>query len=285
MTFEPMNIGSRTFDFSRPYIVGIINVTTDSFSGDGMAREPERAVERALEIVEAGADMVDMGGESTRPGAGSVPAREEIDRVVPIIKRLRRHTDVPVSIDTTKPQVAEAAVGEGADLINDVSMLRFGPELAVTAARLEVPLILMHSRKKPADMQEHVHYDDLFGEVRGELKAAMDTAMKNGVERSSIIIDPGIGFAKTVEHNLEIMSNLGFLSVLGRPIMVGPSRKSFIGKITGAGVDDRLGGTAAAVAVSVMEGANFLRVHDVAVVGQAAKIAFSLKECHTGTAT
>ncbi len=279
MPLEPLKIGSRIFDFKRPYIVGILNVTPDSFSDGGENDSPEKAASRCLRMVEQGADMIDIGGESTRPGSRSVSAEEEIERVLPVIRLIRKKTDIPVSVDTTKAGVAEAAVAEGADLVNDISGLRFDPAMARTAARLEVPIILMHSRKTPSDMQEDVRYEDLFGEISAQLDEAVRAAQDAGVPGSSIIIDPGIGFAKTAEHNARILGNVGFLASLGKPIMVGPSRKSFIGATTGADVHDRLGGTAAAVTAAVLGGAHFLRVHDVTVMKQAAMIAFSIREC------
>jgi dihydropteroate synthase len=279
MMFESMKIGSHTFDFTRPYIVGVLNVTPDSFSDGGRYRDPERAVERGLEMVEEGADIIDIGGESTRPGSRPVSGPEEIERVVPVIARLRREADTPISIDTTKSHVAEAAVEAGASMINDVSGLRSDPALARLAASGSIPIVLMHSRKTPEDMQQDIHYDDLFAEILGELKASVRIACEAGVCMSSIIVDPGIGFAKTAMQNIEILSRLGFLASLGRPVMVGPSRKSFIGAVTGADVGNRAGGTAAAVAAAVMGGASFLRVHDVSMMKQAAAIAFSIREC------
>jgi dihydropteroate synthase len=276
MHLPPMKIGSRTFDFDRPYIEGILNVTPDSFSDGGRHHDRARAIERGLEMVREGADLLDIGGESTRPGAAPVPAGEELGRVVPVIRGLRRETDIPISIDTTKPEVAQAAVAEGADLINDISGLRFDPSLADLAARLGVPMVLMHSRKTPELMQKEVHYDDLAGEILEELRACIRAAVSRGVAPSSIIVDPGIGFAKTADHNLRVLADLSFLEPLGRPVMVGPSRKSFIGAVTGAGVGGRLGGTAAAVAAAVIGGANFLRVHDVSMMKQAADVAFAM---------
>jgi dihydropteroate synthase len=282
MALAPMRIGGTSFDFSRPYIVGILNVTPDSFSDGGAYLDAPRALDRALAMVEEGADIIDVGGESTRPGSRPVDADEEKRRVVPVIAMMRRSTPIPISVDTTKAAVAEAALADGANMINDVSCLRFDPGLAAVAARASVPLVLMHSRKTPSDMQEDIRYDDLFGDVLAELKASMAEAVRLGVDESGIIVDPGIGFAKTVEHNLQVLANLGFLARLGRPVMVGPSRKSFIGKLTGDGVENRTGGTAAAVTAAVMAGANFLRVHDVSIMKQAARIAFSMKQCHTG---
>ncbi|MFH1435844.1 MAG: dihydropteroate synthase [Pseudomonadota bacterium] len=277
---EPLTVGNRIFDFKRPYIVGILNITPDSFSDGGEHASPEKAASRCLEMVEEGADMIDIGGESTRPSSRSVSAEEELERVLPVIRLIRKKTDIPVSVDTTKASVAEAAVGEGADLVNDISGLRFDPAMARTAARLEVPIVLMHSRKAPSDMQKDVHYDDLFGEVSAELSEAIRAAQDAGVPGSCIIVDPGIGFAKTAQHNVRILGDVGFLASLGKPVMVGPSRKSFIGAYTGAEVHDRLGGTAAAVTAAVLGGAHFLRVHDVKVMKQAAMIAFSMRDCN-----
>jgi dihydropteroate synthase len=285
MSLAPMHIGGVTFDFSRPYIVGILNVTPDSFSDGGAFFDAEKALKRGLAMVGEGADMIDVGGESTRPGSMSVDADEEKRRVVPVIGMLRQNAGIPISVDTTKAEVAEAALAEGANVINDVSGLRFDPELAAVAAQASVPLILMHSRKTPSNMQEDIRYDDFYGDVAAELQASMAEAARRGVDESNVILDPGIGFAKTIEHNLMVLSNLGFLARLGRPVMVGPSRKSFIGKVTGADVNDRMGGTAAAVAAAVMAGANFLRVHDVGIMKQTARIAFSIKQCHTGKNT
>jgi dihydropteroate synthase len=282
MAVESMTIGDRIFDFKTPYVVGILNITPDSFSDGGRFDSPEKAVEHCMRMVEDGASIVDIGGESTRPGSRPVTAEEEIDRVVPVIGLIRKKSDVPISIDTTKPEVAEAALAEGADMINDVSGLRFAPALARVAAMRGVPIILMHSRKTPDVMQKDVRYEDLFGEILEELKGSIEVALDSGIPRSSIIVDPGIGFAKTAMHNIQVLAKLGFLASLHLPVMVGPSRKSFIGAMTGAEVHDRIGGTAAAVTAAVMGGANFLRVHEVAVMKQAAMIAFSMRECNTG---
>lgn len=282
MHFETMNIGGRQFDFKHAYVVGILNVTPDSFSDGGQYYDPQKAVEHCLKMIDEGADIIDIGGESTRPGSKPVSVRDEIERVLPIIKRVRKKTDIPISIDTTKAAVAEAAVGEGANLINDVSGLRFDSALARTAAGLRMPIVLMHSRKKPEDMQKEVHYNDLFSEIVDELKQSILIARESGIPMENIIVDPGIGFAKTAGNNIEILSDVSFLAPLGRPIMVGPSRKSFIGIMTGADVENRIGGTAAAVTAAVLGGANFIRVHDVGIMKQAAVIAFSMRQCHTG---
>ena len=281
-----MELIRSTLDLeSRVLVMGVLNVTPDSFSDGGKYADLEGAAARALEIEAEGADILDVGGESTRPGATPVSAEEEIGRVIPVIEALRGRLRIPLSVDTTKSEVARAAIQSGAEIINDVSGLRFDPELAAVAAKASVPLILMHSRKAPSNMQEDIRYDDFYGDVAAELEASMTEAARRGVDESNMILDPGIGFAKTVEHNLMVLANLGFLARLGRPVMVGPSRKSFIGKVTGADVNDRMGGTAAAVAAAVMAGANFLRVHDVGIMKQTAQIAFSIKQCHTGKNT
>ena len=277
-----MKIGTHPFDFERPYIVGILNVTPDSFSDGGMYLEAGRAVERGLALAREGADIIDVGGESTRPGSDPISADEEKARVLPVIRSLSAQGDVPLSIDTAKADVAEAALAEGACLVNDVSGLRGDPGMARVAARAAACLIVMHSRGTPRDMQQRVRYEDLHKEISGELARCMEMALEAGVEREKIIVDPGIGFAKGPAHNLRILGSLGFLEALGRPILVGPSRKSFIGAVTGAPVEDRLGGTAAAVAAAVLAGAHFIRVHDVHVMRQAALVAHAIRKAGKG---
>jgi len=274
----PLRIGSRTFDFSRPYVMGVVNATPDSFFDGGLYQDPTAATGRAARLVEEGADIVDVGGESTRPGARPVDADEERRRVLPVIRALRALSDVPISIDTTKVEVARAALDEGADLLNDISGLRFDPGLADLAAERRVPIVLMHSREAPDTMQERIHYDDLLGEVLAEIEASVAVATSRGVPRQSIIVDPGIGFGKTAGHNLEIIACAPLLARLGLPILLGPSNKSFIGAVTGAPVESRTGGTAAAVAAAVLAGVHFVRVHDVATMVQAARIAHAIRE-------
>jgi len=260
-------------DEGRPLIMGILNVTPDSFSDGGCFLDPAAAVARGLEMVAEGADIVDVGGESTRPGSEGVSDAEEAERVVPVIRALARSCDALISVDTTKPAVARAALDAGAGMINDVSTLRHGEELAEVAAASGAWLIVMHSRKQPRDMQQEIAYRDLVSEVRAELLDAAARAEAVGVARERIWIDPGLGFAKTAEHCIELIARIGELVETGYPVMVGPSRKSFIGALTGAPVDQRLGGTAAAVAAAVLGGARGIRVHDVAVMRQAAQIA------------
>jgi dihydropteroate synthase len=262
--------------------MGILNVTPDSFSDGGLYADPEKAVAHALRLVEEGADIVDVGGESTRPGSAPVPAAAEAERVLPAILGLAARSDVMISIDTTKPEVAEAAVRAGARMINDVSGLRGGPELAAVAAGSGALLVLMHSRRTPADMQEATRYGDVVADVRAELEPCIERALSAGVKEDRVWIDPGIGFAKTAEQSLELLARLPELVRLGYPVLVGPSRKSFIGASTGAAVGDRLGGTAAAVAIAVLHGARAVRVHDVAATRQAALIAAAIREAAPG---
>jgi dihydropteroate synthase len=258
--------------------MGIVNATPDSFSDGGRFLAPDAAVDRALRLAEEGADLVDLGGESTRPGAPAVPAEEEIRRVVPVIERLRaRGFRVPISVDTTKGAVARAALRAGADLVNDVSGLG-DPDLGCAAAEARAPVVLMHTRGTPADMQARAVYADVAAEVVAELRIVLDRAVAAGLSPDAVILDPGIGFAKTAEQNVELLARVGELRALGRPLLVGPSRKSFIGKLTGAPVDDRLPGTLAAVTACVLAGVELLRVHDVAACRQAALVAAALRD-------
>jgi dihydropteroate synthase len=266
----------------RPIIMGIVNVTPDSFSDGGLFWDKDLAVEHGLLLINEGADIVDVGGESTRPGSEGVDEDEEKRRVLPVIEELAGRTKTVISIDTVKPGVAREAVALGAQMINDVSMLRNGNELAQVAAETGVDLVLMHSRKTPKDMQEHITYGDVVSDVASELKQAAERAESTGVDRARIWLDPGIGFAKTVHDNLEILARLPELVEIGYPVVVGPSRKSFIGKLTGADADARLGGSAASITASVLGGATAVRVHDVATMGQAAFIAYEIAKTQYG---
>jgi dihydropteroate synthase len=258
--------------------MGIVNATPDSFSDGGRFLAPDAAVEQALRLAAEGADLVDVGGESTRPGAPPVAADEEIRRVVPVIERLRaRGLAVPISVDTTKAAVARAALAAGADLVNDVSGLA-DPELGRVVAEARVPAVLMHTRGTPADMQSRAIYADVTAEIAAELRAVLDRAVAAGIDPDVVILDPGVGFAKTAEQNLELLARIGELHALGRPLLVGPSRKSFIGKLTGAPVEDRLPGTVAAVTACVLAGVELLRVHDVGACRQAAVVAAALRD-------
>jgi len=264
---------------SKTIIMGIVNVTPDSFSDGGMYTQggpPEtaRAVDAALTMVDEGADIIDVGGESTRPGSARVSAEEELDRVIPVIEGIRRHSSIPVSIDTYKSVVAVAAAKAGASMINDISACRMDPEMAVTAAATGCALVLMHMKGRPEDMQKDPAYVDVVSEVSGFLLERATAAEAAGVSKERILIDPGIGFGKTVGHNLTLINRLDILAALGYPVVLGVSRKAFIGSITGgAGPMDRLEGTLAACVAGIMRGASILRVHDVSAVTKAAAVA------------
>ncbi len=267
------------FDFSqRTYVMGILNVTPDSFSDGGVFFSKEEAVEQALRMVEDGADVIDIGGESTRPGAEKVSVKEEIRRTISVIEALAQSVSVPLSIDTYKSPVAEAALAAGASLINDISGLRFDSKMANVAARNDVPVIIMHIRGTPENMQKNPSYVALVPEIMDYLYGSIDIARSAGVSDSRIIIDPGIGFGKTVEHNLEIINRLHEFEGFEKPVLLGHSRKSFIGKILGdAPVSDRLEGTAAVTAVGILNGANIIRVHDVKEMVRVARVADRIK--------
>ena len=272
----------KSGEAERPRILGILNVTPDSFSDGGRFRDAGEAVAAGERMFEEGADIVDVGGESTRPGSRGVSVEEELERVLPVIRGLARRARGRLSIDTTKPEVAAAALDAGATIVNDVSTLRGGDELARAAAAAGAELVIMHSRKTPADMQVDVRYDDLLGEVRAELAAAAERAAAAGVPPDRIWVDPGIGFAKTAEMSVELLARTPEIAALGYRVLVGPSRKSFIGALTGAPVEDRLGGTAAAVTAAVLGGADAVRVHDVRVMRQAVEIAVRMRAAAGG---
>ncbi|MBN2530699.1 MAG: dihydropteroate synthase [Deltaproteobacteria bacterium] len=258
-------------------VMGILNVTPDSFSDGGHYFSVEMAAQRASQMVSEGADIIDVGGESSRPGSEPVRIDEELKRVIPVIETIRKSLSVPVSIDTTKPEVADAALSAGASIINDVSMLRYGTPLAQVAAKHDATLILMHSRGTPKNMHNASEYTDIAVEVRNELLAAVSKAMHVGVSSENIWLDPGIGFAKTAEQSMELIARLKVLVDSGYPVLSGPSRKSFIGHFTGTEIDNRLGGTAAAVAISIYNGAAAVRVHDIGVMKQVAAISSRLR--------
>jgi dihydropteroate synthase len=277
-----MQIGARLFEGPGPFLMGIINATPDSFSDGGRFAGPAAAVEWALALQAEGADLVDVGGESTRPGAPPVPAEEEIRRVVPVIERLRAQApSLPISVDTAKPEVARAALDAGADLVNDVQALA-APGMAELVAARGVPAVLMHMRGTPADMGSRTVYGDVVGEVAAELSAAVERAARAGVRRERMVLDPGIGFAKTPEQSVAVLAGLGRLRSLGFPLLVGPSRKRFIEKLTGAPVQERLPGTLAAVVACVLAGVELVRVHDVAPARQAVLVAAAIREAAGG---
>lgn len=277
-----LRCGSRTLECGgRPLIMGVVNCTPDSFFA-GSTAAGEDAVRRGEAMVAAGADLVDVGGESTRPGSEPVSAREQIGRVTPVIRALAERVDVPLSVDTTRAEVAAAALDAGASLINDISGLADDPELGELAAERDVPVILMHMRGRPKDMTEHATYDDFVAELVGELRRAVARARAAGIAEDALVVDPGIGFAKHAEHSLAALRRLQTLRSLGRPVLVGPSRKSFIGAVLDLPAEERLEGTSAAVAAAVLAGAHILRVHDVGPMRRVADMAAAIRSEGTG---
>lgn len=270
---KPIKIGGRKFSFGRrTYVMGILNVTPDSFSDGGEFINFSDAVSRGRKMIDEGADIIDIGGESTRPGALPVSVKEEMKRVIPVIKELSKIKGAVISIDTTKSKVAEEALKAGASMINDVSALRFDKKMAGVAERYKVPVVLMHMLGNPRTMQENPRYEDLISDIISCLQNSISLAIKVGVSKSRIIVDPGFGFGKTVEHNLEILRRLKELKVLGCPILIGTSRKATIGKILDLPPDKRLEGTAATVVSAIANGADIVRVHDVAEISRVVKM-------------
>ncbi len=247
----------------RTHVMGVLNVTPDSFSDGGRYFGPDRAVEHGLQMARDGADIVDVGGESTRPYAKRLTCSEEMDRVIPVIEALKRELSIPISIDTYKSEVAQGCLNAGASIINDISALRFDPHMASVAAQGDVPLILMHMKGTPENMQENPLYHDLISEISEFLKDAIDRCVAAGVREDLILVDPGIGFGKTFDHNLAVIKELSRFKSLGRPILLGTSNKAFIGHILGKGVNERETGSMATVAAGVMNGAHIVRVHNV----------------------
>lgn len=268
----------RTFGLGRQtLLMGVLNVTPDSFSDGGLFFDKEKAIAHGLKMVEEGADFIDIGGESTRPGSKPLELDEELRRVIPVIESLAKETDVPISIDTYKSTVARKAIEAGAQIINDISGLHLDPSLSEVAAKEDVPLVLMHIRGNPETMQKDVHYESLFSEIIQYLKDSIQRAESAGVDPEQIIVDPGIGFGKTVEDNLLILKNLKEFKVLGKPLLLGTSRKTFIGKILNAGVTERLEGTLASIVVGVLNGAHIIRCHDVLQTKKAIAIADAVR--------
>jgi dihydropteroate synthase len=265
--------GQRFTLGSRAWLMGVVNVTPDSFSDGGMFLDARKAVDRGLELALEGADIVDIGGESTRPGSRPVPEAEEIGRVVPVIAALRKKTAALISVDTTKAAVARAALDAGADIVNDTSAFRFDPAMPGVVARAGAGIVLMHMQGTPLTMQSAPRYDDLVGEIGAFLSDRIRVAEAAGIPRESIIVDPGIGFGKTVEHNLEILRRQDEFHALGRPLLLGFSRKAFLGAVLGLPPGERLEGTIAAAVMSVERGAHILRVHDVGPVARAVRAA------------
>jgi dihydropteroate synthase len=262
----------------QPLVMGVVNVTPDSFSDGGQFATRDQALDHALTLVSQGADILDIGGESTRPGADLVSVDEELARSIDLIAAIRARTDTPISIDTRKPEVARAAVAAGADCWNDVSALTFSDDSLATAALLQVPVILMHAKGDPKTMQDGPSYRDVTGDVLNFLVSRMGQAVMAGLSIDKVLVDPGIGFGKTLEHNLTLMRDLGRIVALGRPLLFGASRKSFIGKIDGSDAGDRLGGSLAAALWAIDQGAAILRVHDVAETVQALKVRAAIQD-------
>ena len=259
-----------------PLVMGVLNVTPDSFSDGGRYLDPDAAVEHAIEMVEQGADLIDVGAESSRPGSDPVSPDEEIRRLIPVVRELCRRTSIPISVDTTKAVVAKRALDAGAAMINDISALRFDPGMGKVVAQEQAGLVLMHMQGTPKTMQRAPQYTDVVREVTNFLEERVRQAVAAGVLQDHIIIDPGIGFGKTPAHNLQLLAHLHELLTLGLPVLVGVSRKAFIGEVLEGPVADRLAGTAAAVAVAILHGATMVRVHDVKEMRDVAKIVHAI---------
>lgn len=275
----PLACRTRVFDFTeRSYVMGILNVTPDSFSDGGKYLDKTRAVDCGVELAKQGADVIDVGGESTRPDSAPVSLEEEIQRVIPVIKELAYRVNVPISVDTTKAEVAKRALDAGAEIVNDISALRFDASMGKVVSEYKVPVILMHMLGSPRTMQENIHYDSLIDDIYRFLQERISTALDIGIEQDKIVVDPGIGFGKSVEKdNFTILKCLQAFTSLGRPVLVGPSRKAFIGRLLDKDVTQREEGTAAAVAIAVYNGAHFLRVHDVRSMKMVARVADAVK--------
>jgi len=272
---NPLTIRGHSFEWGqRTYLMGVLNVTPDSFSDGGEFNTPDAALAQAQQLVAAGADMIDVGGQSTRPGAAEISLEEELDRVLSVVQVLRQEISVPLSVDTTRAAVAKAAVAAGADMINDISGATFEPDMLPTVATLGVPIVLMHIRGTPQTMQQLTDYQDLIGEIYQFLEARIAAAIASGIDSSRIIIDPGIGFAKKYNQSLEIIRRLSVFRSLNYPILVGTSRKSFIGHILNQpDPKARVWGTAAACCAAIASGADILRVHDVKEMRDACRVA------------
>ncbi len=267
-------------DFSdKTYIMGILNVTPDSFSEGGLYFDKSAAVKRAYQMAEEGADVIDIGGESTRPGSVPVPIEEEMDRTIPVIKEIAKNIKIPISIDTYKAEVARRALDAGASIVNDISGMRFDPDMPRVVSENKAPVVLMHIKGNPKTMQQTPVYEALIPEIMDYLRLSIRLALKFGIPEDKIIIDPGIGFGKTFDHNLKIIKNLHEFTLLEKPILIGPSRKAFIGRILGdVPASGRLEGTSAAVAASILNGANIVRVHDVKEMKKVALVADAIKK-------
>ena len=268
---KTLTLGKRTL------LMGVLNVTPDSFSDGGLFFDKEKAIAHGIRMVEEGADIIDIGGESTRPGSKPIDLEEELRRIIPVIESLSKKVEVPISIDTYKSAVAQRAIEAGAEIINDISGLRFDPNLAQVAARENTPLVLMHIRGTPETMQKDIYYESLFSEILHYLKGSIQMAESAGVDPQQIIVDPGIGFGKTAEDNLLLIKNLFEFRTLGKPILLGTSRKSFIGKILNEAAGGRMEGTLSSTAIGVLNGAHLIRSHDVLQAKKAITVADAIR--------
>ena len=272
-----MTLAIRDYKFHwgrRTYLMGILNLTPDSFSDGGQYNTLQSALSQTKYMINHGADIIDIGGQSTRPGAEEISYSEEFDRVITTIKAIREQLSIPISIDTTRAKIAEKAIAAGADMINDISGGTFDPEMFTLAARVDVPIILMHMRGKPQNMQQMTDYQDLVPDILDFLSRQVQKAIACGVDSEKIIIDPGIGFAKTFEQNIELLRRLSEFKILGLPILIGTSRKSFIGKIIDQqDPQKRVWGSAATCCSAIMSGADILRIHDVAEIYDVSRVA------------
>lgn len=259
-----LSLGDKQLDLAKKVaIMGILNLAPDSFYDGGRYTQKKKALVRVEEMVSHGANLIDIGGESTRPGATKVSTEEELRRIIPIVGKIKELFEIPVSVDTYKAQIAQEAIEAGADMINDISGLRFDPEMKYVVAKYKVPLVLMHIKGTPGDMQNNPYYDSLLGEIVSYLRESIVIAKEAGIDEERIVIDPGIGFGKSVRHNLEIINKLSELKSLGRPILIGVSRKSFIGNVLNLPLQERLEGSLAATCLAVTQGARIVRTHDV----------------------
>ncbi len=270
-------LGSKSFDGSRPLVMGVLNITPDSFYAGSRYYEKGQAVEKGIEMAEAGADILDIGGESSRPGADHVTGDEELERVIPVIESLTAHIAIPVSIDTCRSKVAEEAVNAGAAIVNDISALQFDQKMAEIVETSGASVVLMHKQGTPRTMQKNPQYGDAVEEILEFLKERVDFAVGCGIPKEKIIVDPGIGFGKTLEHNLALLNNAGRFHETGCAVLIGASRKSMIGAITGAPAKERIWGTAAITAICVLWNVEIHRVHDVGAMRQVCDVAAAIR--------
>ncbi len=274
MTDLKLNCRGKILELSkRTHLMGILNVTPDSFSDGGHFFNTESAIEHAIQMEREGADIIDIGAESTRPGSDMVPLNEELNRLKPVVAGLLEKLTIPISVDTYKARVAEEMLKQGVHLINDISGLRFDAEMPHVLAEYDAPVVVMHIKGTPKDMQKHPHYDNVLKEIYTYLKNSVNLATHAGIKKEQVVIDPGIGFGKRLQDNYEIIRNLRKFAPIGCPILLGPSRKSFIGKVLNLNVDQRLEGTAAAVAIGIFNGAHIVRIHDVKEMARVCQIA------------